>query len=1184
MYVVTLFLKLREGIMFHSRAFLLALVFCFQAGRKKIVESLAVLRAHQLDVVADTDELPIDRHTSSSQSSGKDRQILMSHAKSFLLVFVLSLVVAACGGGGDSGSDSNQADITPPTIPAGLAATAAGGSVVNLTWNASTDNVAVTGYVVKRNGVQIGTPTTPGYSDTGLAPASTYSYTVAAQDAAGNISPDPASVSATTDDTIAPAAPTGLVATAAGGSVVNLAWSASTDNVAVTGYIVRRNGVQVGTSASTTYADTGLSSATTYGYTVAAQDAAGNISSESTIASATTADTIAPTTPAGLVATAARATVVNLTWSASTDNVAVTGYIVKRNGVLVATPTATSYSDTGLADATTYSYTVAARDAAGNVSASSAVVSTTTPDATPPSTPTGVAATAAGATTINLTWTASTDNIGVTGYIVKRNGTLVATPTSTSYADTGLIPATTYSYTVAARDAAGNISSESASASATTTNAADTTPPSTPTGLVATVAGATTINLSWNASTDNIGVTDYIVSRNGVQRGTSSTPSFADTGLTAGTTYIYTVAARDAAGNVSGDSTSASATIPDTTAPSTPTGVTATAAGATTINLAWNASTDNVGVTGYIVKRNGAQVGTPTTTSFADTGLLSGLTQSYTVAARDAAGNVSPESASVEARTADTIAPSTPTGLVASAAGASRINLTWSASTDNVGVTGYIVKRNGAQVATPTATSYSDTGLSSATTYNYTVSAADAANNISPESAIVSATTADATPPSVPAGLIATAAGATTINLTWTASTDNVGVTGYIVKRNGTQVAAPTSTSYADTGLSSATTYSYTVAARDAAGNVSPDSASASATTIDTAAPSIPAGLTATAAGGSVINLMWSASVDDIGVTAYIVKRNGVQVATPTATTYADTGLSSATTYSYTVAARDLAGNISPESASVSVTTADTIPPSTPTGLLATAAGATTINLTWTASTDNVGVTAYIVKRNGVQVATPSATNYADAGLSVATTYSYTVAARDAAGNVSPDSESASATTAGTLFPLHTEAGKRYLVDAAGNPFLMLGESPQAMIGNLTEAEAELFLVNRKSHGFNTVWVNLLCASYTGCKADGTTFDSIAPFTIGNDLSTYDLSAPNEAYFARADRMLQLAAKYGFLVILDPAETGSWLSVLQSNGLAKSRAYGQYLGTRYKNFPNIVWMSGNDFFWTSPSD
>src|SRR5438046_2814009 len=223
-------------------------------------------------------------------------------------------------------------------------------------------------------------------------------------------------------------------------------------------------------------------------------------------------------------------------WSASTDNVAVTGYIVKRNGSQVAMPTATSYSDSGLSDATTYSFTVAARDAAGNVSARSAVVSVTTADAPPPSTPAGVVATAAGATTINLSWIASTDNVGVTGYIVKRNGTLVATPTSTSYADTGLSSATTYSYTVAARDAAGNVSSGSASASATTTNAADTTPPSTPAGLVATAAGATTINLSWNASTDNIGVIDYIVSRHGAQQGTSSTTSSADTGWTYGTT------------------------------------------------------------------------------------------------------------------------------------------------------------------------------------------------------------------------------------------------------------------------------------------------------------------------------------------------------------------------------------------------------------------------------------------------------------------------------------------------------------------------------------------------------------------------------------------------------------------------------------------------------------------------
>src|SRR6185369_13059583 len=269
------------------------------------------------------------------------------------------------------------------------------------------------------------------------------------------------------------------------------------------------------------------------------------------------------------------------------------------------------------------------------------------------------------------------------GYIVKRNGVVVGNPVAPSFSDTGVSSATTYSYTVAARDAAGNTSADSSIASATT---ADVTPPTTPTGVVATAAGATTINLSWAPSTDNVGVTGYIVKRNGAQVGTPTTTTFADTGLLSGVTYSYTITARDAAGNLSGASSTASATTPDTVVPSTPTGLVATAAGATTINLSWTASTDNVGVTGYIVKRNGTQVGTPTTTTFADTGLLSGLTYSYTITARDAAGNVSLESTSVDARTADTIAPSIPIGVVATAAGGSVVNLTWSASTDNVGV------------------------------------------------------------------------------------------------------------------------------------------------------------------------------------------------------------------------------------------------------------------------------------------------------------------------------------------------------------------------------------------------------------------------------------------------------------------------------------------------------------------
>jgi Protein of unknown function (DUF4038)/Putative collagen-binding domain of a collagenase len=183
---------------------------------------------------------------------------------------------------------------------------------------------------------------------------------------------------------------------------------------------------------------------------------------------------------------------------------------------------------------------------------------------------------------------------------------------------------------------------------------------------------------------------------------------------------------------------------------------------------------------------------------------------------------------------------------------------------------------------------------------------------------------------------------------------------------------------------------------------------------------------------------------------------------------------------------------------------------------------------------------------------------------------------------------------AAPAYPVKKGPTGRYLVDQNGVPFLIAGESPQAMIGNLSEADAELFFQNRRTHGFNTVWINLLCASGTACRADGKTFDGIVPFTalLNNSsidsscgdrpVPNYDISKPNEDYFMRADRILQLAAKYGFLVILDPAETRSWLGVLRSNGVDQSRAYGQFLGKRYASFDNILWMHGNDYHCGGP--
>jgi chitodextrinase len=165
-------------------------------------------------------------------------------------------------------------------------------------------------------------------------------------------------------------------------------------------------------------------------------------------------------------------------------------------------------------------------------------------------------------------------------------------------------------------------------------------------------------------------------------------------------------------------------------------------------------------------------------------------------------------------------------------------------------------------------------------------------------------------------------------------------------------------------------------------------------------------------------------------------------------------------------------------------------------------------------------------------------------------------------------------------YPLKVSVNHRYLVDQDNVPFLLMGDSPQALMVNLSEAEAEMFFADREANGFNGAWVNLLCGTYTGGRPDASTFDGILPFTTPGDIST-----PNESYFTRVDDMIDLAEKHGIVVVLDPAETGSFLSVLLQNGLTKSRDYGRYLGTRYRDFDNIVWMSGNDFqSWPNAGD
>jgi chitodextrinase len=290
--------------------------------------------------------------------------------------------------------------------------------------------------------------------------------------------------------------------------------------------------------------------------------------------------------------------------------------------------------------------------------------------------------------------------------------------------------------------------------------------------------------------------------------------------------------------------------------PTIPSGLTATAISGTQINLSWTASSDVVGVTGYLIERclgasctSFAQVGNAGSTAYSDTGLTASTAYTYRVRAVNAGNNVSDYSATVGSTTSgsggggDTTPPSAPSGLTATANSSSQITLTWSAATDNVGVTGYLLERcQGAsctsfgQIATPSTTSYSDTGLSASTAYSYRVRATDAAGNLGAYSTIASATTSasgggsDTQPPTAPTSLAASPGGTgTTVTLSWGASTDNVGVTGYLVERcpgsgcsNFAQIATPAGTAYTDGGLNPSSSYTYRVRARDAPNNLSP--------------------------------------------------------------------------------------------------------------------------------------------------------------------------------------------------------------------------------------------------------------------------------------------------------------------------------------------------------------------------
>jgi hypothetical protein len=771
-------------------------------------------------------------------------------------------------------------------------------------------------------------------------------------------------------------------------------------------------------------------------------------------------------------------------------------------------------------------------------------------DTVAPTTPTNLAK--VGTNSANLAWAASSDANGVAGYRVYRGVTsdfvadpssLVGDVTTTSWADADTAPGTRF-YRVVAYDLTGNVS---APTGALEVVVADTTAPTAVTGLTGS-SSETDVTLGWNASTDNVGVDHYRV-----YRGTTAdfsidglTPiaqtgsvTYLDSALPEGQWY-YRVVAVDAAGNVSALSAPVGVLVDiDTDAPTTPTGLTGSIASDGDVNLAWSASTDDFGVVGYrIFRGTTADFVADETTKIAEgittttwSGAAGGVgTWYYRVAAYDGATNQSPASASIAVTVVDTTAPSVPTGVEVAFAGLDA-QVSWNASTDNVGVAGYRVYRGATSgftandstlLGTVAQTTFSESGLAAGDHF-YRVAAVDTAGNVSAVSASVKGTAVapDTQAPSVPAGVSAAASGSTAVALSWTASADNVGVTGYSVYRGTTagfttdassKIADVTGLTYADSGLS-AGTYFYRVIAKDAAGNTSAASDAVQVTLVEPAGqpvevvvpivddsmaaqiapttkygtsnqlssrltagtiesflqlnlPAAPAGTVLTQAVLSVrtstdataastephkfdlvsgawdeSSIIWTnrptTAISDVLGTLSAAPAISTAYTVPLNATGLSDYLGSSVTLRMTGTGGDNLRIWSAEATSAAhrpslklvftpvsgpVPTPDTVAPSVPGNVTATASGTSAAVVSWAAATDNVGVAKYALYRGtssgfvadaSSKIADVTGLSYTNSGLA-AGTYFYRVIALDAAGNASAASAAVQVTLAAT--------------------------------------------------------------------------------------------------------------------------------------------------------------------------
>jgi fibronectin type 3 domain-containing protein len=592
-------------------------------------------------------------------------------------------------------------------------------------------------------------------------------------------------------------------------------------------------------------------------------------------------------------------------------------------------------------------------------------------DAQAPSVPGGLAANAASPNRVDLSWSAATDNLGVAAYTVFRDGAAIATvdAPATAYADTSAAPATAYSYAVDAVDAAGNHSAKSAPASATTPGLSTLTVA--PDADAYTSSGSPASNYG-NATALRADVSPTIRSYLRFTVGGLAGP------VTKATLRVYSPNAHSVGYDVGGvaDTGWGETAITHDTAP---------AVGA------------KVGSSGPIAA--GTWTSVDVTPLIAGNGIssLALTTPSNTAMSLSSRESANPPQLVVESSSGpvgDTQAPSVPGGLGASPVSQTRIDLAWSASTDNIGVTGYTIYRNGAALASVggSTTSYADTTAAPATTYSYAVDAVDGAGNRSAKSGAASATTPGGS------GVVTTTLAADAYTKSDQADI-NFGTTPTL--RTDASPVIRSFLRFTVSGLGGPVTKAILRVYAPSAHNAGYDAFRVADNGWGETAithTNQPALGTKLGSSGAIVANTWT-SVD---VTPYITGNGAYSLAL---TTLSNTAMS--------LSSRESANapQLLVESGGGPV--GDTQAPSVPTGLGATPVSQTRIDLSWTPSTDDVGVSGYAIYRDGAPLASVggSTTSYSDTTVAAGTSYSYAVDAVDAAGNRSAKSASAGATT-----------------------------------------------------------------------------------------------------------------------------------------------------------------------------